>query len=73
MEAAFGKIEECACCGRTVKKPVKWRGAYVGKACRDSLAHIRQRFQWNGLMDATKEAMTYHPRVWDRHLAMAIG
>ena len=69
--ADFGRIETCACCGKDVKRLVKFRGAYVGKNCWEALSFFRQTTILAGREKATEEAKRYYPRSWERIAAMA--
>lgn len=75
MAADFGRIETCSCCGRDVKRPVysKRLNAHFGKACFDSMMATRAVYRDAGLMAATREAMTYKPRSWQRHLELSLA
>jgi hypothetical protein len=69
---AFNKIEECACCGKDVKRPVKFRGMFVGKDCRDTARAIQMR-SWGmgGREGAIESARRDWPRRADALIALA--
>lgn len=68
---AFNRIEECACCGKDVKRPVKFRGMFVGKDCRDSASAIRMRAMLSNRESAIESARRDWPRRADALIALA--
>jgi hypothetical protein len=66
------KGTNCACCGKFVKKPVRWRGAMVGKNCADDLNHVRMSLRMCSDVESVKtRVLRDWPRSGARLLAMA--
>lgn len=70
--AAFGRVENCACCGKTVKKPVysKRLGMWLGKDCLSDIAHFRQVLGFGGESNIANLKRDW-PRSWERLMELA--
>jgi len=67
-EAAFGKVETCACCGKDVKRPVtikRFPGQFFGKDCRNDIAHVRSVL-WMVGAEGEARAIESIKRDWPR-------
>ena len=68
------KGTNCACCGKFVKKPVRWRGAMVGKDCANDLSYVRTGLRMSSDVEAFKsKVLRDWPRSGARLLAMAVA